>query len=163
MDERLLKNIIRQEISSFYADYCQALDSSDVTRWPDFFFDDCEYRLTTRENLNDDLELAFIRCIGKSMLRDRAEGLKNAVFYRERLQRRLVSGIQVDFVKADLTRFECKTTLALIESYDGQPSSLLVCGETQDSIVVDHGEYRFQKRMCIIDSDTIPDSLVYPL
>ena len=39
-----------QALVQLYADYAQAVDSGDWDLWPEFFVDECSYRLVPREN-----------------------------------------------------------------------------------------------------------------
>ena len=40
----------RLELEQLYADYVYCLDADELERWPDFFTQDCFYRITSAEN-----------------------------------------------------------------------------------------------------------------
>ena len=56
-------------IARLYADYAQAVDSGDWDLWPEFFTDDCIYRLIPRENHERGFPLATLFFESKGMLK----------------------------------------------------------------------------------------------
>jgi anthranilate 1,2-dioxygenase small subunit len=41
---------IRELIDSFNGRYTQCIDDGSLTQWPNFFLENCHYRITTAEN-----------------------------------------------------------------------------------------------------------------
>ena len=41
---------LRFEVEEFCYDYGECLDEFDIERWPDFFTEDCLYKIVSREN-----------------------------------------------------------------------------------------------------------------
>ena len=73
-----------------YADYACAVDSGDWDRWPEFFVEDCSYRLQPRENHERGLPLATLSFESKGMLHDRVYGIKETLFHDPYYQRHVV-------------------------------------------------------------------------
>ena len=48
------------ELTQLYADYAIAVDSGNWDLWPEFFIDDCVYRLQPRENFERGFPLATL-------------------------------------------------------------------------------------------------------
>ena len=65
-------------LTRLYADYALAVDSGQWELWPDFFADDCSYRLQPRENYDRGFPLCTLAFSSKGMLRDRVYGIIRA-------------------------------------------------------------------------------------
>jgi 3-phenylpropionate/cinnamic acid dioxygenase small subunit len=152
------------DVALLYATYAEALDDGDIARWPGFFADDCLYRITTRENLEQGMELCFVLCEGQAMLRDRAMALLKTVMHRRRFQRRIMSGVRLlTFDGLDGEGVKARATFAVFEAMGDDPSKLLVCGRSSDVIVRQGSGLKFKDRLCVVDSRVVPDSLVFPI
>ena len=165
MDGQTQRRELLADVELLYATYAEALDDGDIALWPSFFADDSPvYRITTRENLEQGMELCFVLCEGQAMLRDRAIALLKTAMYRRRFQRRIMSGIRlVTFAGLDGEGLEARATFALFEAIGDDPSKLLVCGRSSDVIVRQGSELKFKDRLCVVDSRVVPDSLVFPV
>ena len=58
------------ELEALYTDYAACLDSDALERWPEFFVEDCVYRITSAENYDAGLPLGLIYATS----REHAEG-----------------------------------------------------------------------------------------
>ena len=61
------------DLVQLYADYAYAVDSGDWDLWPEFFVEDCRYRLVPRENHERGLPLATLSFESKPFHRTLAE------------------------------------------------------------------------------------------
>lgn len=68
----------RWELEQLFTDYVQCLDSDELERWPDFFTEDCFYRITSAENYEASLPLGLIYATSRNMLKDRVSALREA-------------------------------------------------------------------------------------
>ena len=80
-----------QALVRLYADYAAAVDSGDWDLWPEFFVDDCTYRLVPRENHERNLPLATLAFESKAMLKDRVYGIRETLFPSVILQQQVNS------------------------------------------------------------------------
>jgi 3-phenylpropionate/cinnamic acid dioxygenase small subunit len=152
------------DVELLYTTYCEALDDAELERWPSFFTNDCLYRIATRENHERGLPLSFVLCSGQAMLRDRTAAIQKAVMYRRRFQRRIVSGIRLKTWRGlDEEGIETCASFVVYESIGNNPSGLLACGRSLDVIVRDGDALKFKQRLCVIDAQVMPDSLVLPI
>ena len=56
-----VETIVRRlQLGRLYADYAHCLDADQLEYWPDFFTDDCFYRVTSAENFEAGLPLGLI-------------------------------------------------------------------------------------------------------
>ena len=78
------------ELTQLYADYAHAVDSGDWDLWPEFFTDDCSYRLQPRENHERGFPLATLSFESKGMLKDRVYGIRETLFHDPYYQRHVV-------------------------------------------------------------------------
>src|SRR5260370_1256992 len=85
----------RLEIDRLYADYAHCLDADRLEEWPEFFTEDCAYRVTSAENVEAGLPLGIIYATSKNMLVDRVMALRRANIYEPQRSRHLVSGVQI--------------------------------------------------------------------
>ena len=74
------------------ARYARCLDDGPLEAWPDFFAEDCFYKITTADNHRRGLEAGLIWADNRRMLQDRVSALKHANIY-ERQSYRHVLGL----------------------------------------------------------------------
>jgi hypothetical protein len=71
-----LEAIVRRwELEQLFTDYVHCLDADELERWPDFFTEDCFYRITSAENYDAGLPLGLIYATSRDMLKDRVSAL----------------------------------------------------------------------------------------
>ena len=61
-------------LNQLYADYASTVDAARWDQWPEFFTDDCVYRVQPRENHERGFPLATMSLTSKVMLKDRQGG-----------------------------------------------------------------------------------------
>src|SRR5947208_16609421 len=92
-----LESIVRRwELDQLFADYVHCLDADELERWPDFFTEDCHYRVTSAENYDAGLPLGLIYATSRNMLQDRVSALRQANIYEPQRYRHLISGIRIE-------------------------------------------------------------------
>lgn len=150
-----------QAIARLYAEYAMALDAADWDAWPEFFTDDCRYRLQPRENHERGFPLATLSFESKGMLRDRVYGIRETLFHDPYYQRHLV-GLPV--VRAqDAAGWECEANYAVFRTKLDALSEVYNVGRTIDRVVRTPGGMRFASRLVVYDSEMIPNSIIYPI
>ncbi|MEO1017939.1 MAG: aromatic-ring-hydroxylating dioxygenase subunit beta [Pseudomonadota bacterium] len=88
-------------LSAFYTRYNAVLDDLELDSWPEFFSDDCLYRVTTQENWERDLPLSTMMGDSRGMLEDRVSAIQNSMTYAPRAYRRFQSGLRIIGSKPD--------------------------------------------------------------
>jgi hypothetical protein len=68
---------LRARLADLYCAYSDALDEGELERWPDFFTEDCLYKVMPRENFEQGLPIALIYCESRNMLADRIVALRD--------------------------------------------------------------------------------------
>jgi 3-phenylpropionate/cinnamic acid dioxygenase small subunit len=91
-----LEAVVRRlELEQLYTDYVHCLDTDELEHWPDFFTEDCFYRVTSAENYEAGMPLGLIHATSRNMLKDRVSALRKANIYEPQRYRHLVSSIKI--------------------------------------------------------------------
>lgn len=149
------------QVSQLYADYARAVDSGDWNLWPEFFTEDCIYKLIPRENHERGFPLATLFFESKGMLKDRAYGIRETLFHDPYYQRHVVGAPLI--LKADKDRFEAQANYAVFRTKLSQESTVFNVGRYIDVIVRTPQGLKFESRHCVYDSEMIPNSIIYPI
>lgn len=151
---------LQYRLQRLYDDYSACLDAGEFDRWPDFFTDDCRYRVQSAENAEAGLPHAAIYCDGKGMLRDRVSATRVMVYERRR-QRRFISGLKVIGEEAGVIR---STAIVLLtEAMIDRDPVLAMTGYFADEIVTIGEQLRFRDRLCVYDNYRIVQNLMFPV
>ncbi len=149
------------ELVQLYADYAYAVDSGDWNLWPDFFVDDCSYRLVPRENHERGFPLATLSFESKGMLRDRVYGIRETLFHDPYYQRHVVGAPLVR--SATETRIESEANYAVFRTKLNELSTVFNVGRSIDTVVRTPQGLKFESRLVVYDSEMIPNSIIYPI
>ena len=144
-----------------YSDYASAVDSGDWDLWPGFFTDTCVYRLVPRENHERGFPLATLSFESKGMLRDRVYGIRETLFHDPYYQRHVVGAPVVRKVVDG--RIHSEANYAVFRTKLSELSTVYNVGRYVDEVVKTPDGLRFASRLCIYDSEMIPNSIIYPV
>ena len=152
---------LRFEVQDLYDDYVEALDNFEIDLRPEFFTEECFYQVIPRENFDNDLPLATIRCESKGMLKDRVMALHETMLFEPRYLRHLVSNIRVSPESNGV--IEARANYAVLETLVDEETRVLNAGRYLDKIVREDGVLKFKEKTCVFDSVLVPNSIVYPI
>ncbi|MEO9599514.1 aromatic-ring-hydroxylating dioxygenase subunit beta [Parasphingorhabdus sp.] len=152
---------VSEAILRFYHRYDAALDDRLLDEWPNFFADDGLYRITTRENWDGGYPLSTVLCEGVGMMRDRAVAIQTSMTYTPRAYRRFQSGTLV--LDRSGIEVETRSNFLVLETLPDRQSQVAYCGVSYDRIRLDGPDMRFSKRVCVLDTEMISNSLIYPI
>ena len=79
---------------SLMAEYGMALDEDRLEDWVELFDESCDYRVTTRENVEQGLPNVLMWCDNKNMLRDRVESYRQVTLYNPHYARHVVGPLR---------------------------------------------------------------------
>ena len=152
---------LRFALDDLYARYVACLDEARFDEWPEFFTEDCVYRVTPRENFDRNLPLATIAAESRDMLRDRAYGIQNTLYHQPYYQRHIVSGL---FIREQIDgAIRTQANYAVFRTRQNAISEVYNVGRYIDTVVDEAGTLRFKEKICVFDSELIPNSLIYPI
>ncbi len=152
---------LRFEIEDLYGRYIRCLDSGTYDDWPDFFTEECVYKVQPRENYDRGLPLATLAFESRGMLKDRVYGITQTLFHQPYYQRHLVSGLIVTGQEGD--RIRCEANYLVIRTRRHELSDILNAGRYYDTLVRTRDGLRFAEKVCVFDSELIPNSIIYPI
>ena len=149
------------DLNQLYASYASAVSSGQWELWPEFFTEECSYRLQPRENFERGFPLATLSFESKGMLKDRVYGIRETLFHDPYYQRHVVGAPVI--LKAEADRFECEANYAVFRTKLSELSSVFSVGRYIDTVVRTDQGLKFASRQVIYDSEMIPNSVIYPL
>jgi len=153
------------ELLNLYSDYAMAVDSADWEKWPDFFVEDGTYRLQPRENFEQGLPLCLLALESRAMIQDRVYGVKETMYHDPYYQRHVVGTPRVISVEGgrDADTIHAEANYVVVRTkYDGE-STVFNSGHYRDVIVRTPEGLRLKSRLCIYDTEMIPNSIIYPI
>ena len=149
------------ELTQLYADYASAVDSGNWDLWPDFFTEDCIYRLQPRENFERGFPLATLSFESKGMLKDRVYGIRETLFHDPYYQRHVVGAPLVR--KHGNDRIHSEANYAVFRTRLSELSTVFNVGRYIDQVVRTPQGLKFASRLAVYDSELIPNSIIYPI
>jgi anthranilate 1,2-dioxygenase small subunit len=156
---------LRYAVEELIHAYVQCIDDDRLEEWPDFFTEDCLYRIVPRENADQGLPIAIMYCDSRGMLQDRVVAHRKANLFAPHVYRHVVSAIRVtgqdkEMVTARSNYAVFRTSLDPVHYGTSEVFSV---GEYRDKIVFANGVARFKEKVVIVDTSRIQSLLVTPL
>ncbi len=138
------------------AAYARAIDTDRLESWPDFFTDDCLYKITSADNHKRGYAAGIVYADSKAMLRDRVTALRTANIYERQSYRHVIGAPVVDGLTAE-TPFIVARIMR-----DGR-TDLFATGVYLDRLRDDADGLRFAERIVVCDSGFFDTLLAIPL
>jgi len=151
----------RFAVQDLYADYARCVDDTKFEQWPDFFADECMYRIVSRENFDAGLRMSSLALESKAMLKDRVYGMNETIYHAPYLQRHVVGIPRIHSVDDGLIKAEAN--YVVLRTKLDAFSEVFNTGRYIDTIVRQNGRLRFKERICVFDGELVPNSIVYPI
>ena len=148
-------------IQQLYADYATAVDSGQFDSWPEFFTEQCVYKLQPRENHERGFPLATLFLTSKGMLKDRVYGITETLYHDPYYQRHVVGAPIVR--KVEEGRIYSEANYAVFRTKYDKESTVFNVVRYLDIIVQTTEGFKFAERVCVYDSEMIPNSIIYPI
>ena len=142
---------------SLMAEYGMALDEDRLEDWVELFDEACDYRVTTRENVEQGLPNILMWCDNKNMLRDRVESYRNVNEYNLHYDRHVIGPLRM---LGDST-FEASYSLFQTD-LEGN-SRLFSVGRYRVEAVMKDGIAKLKTVLVVADTGTIPSLLATPV
>jgi salicylate 5-hydroxylase small subunit len=149
------------ELIDLNARYARVVDDGPLDAWPEFFTEECVYRVQPRENFDRGLPLATLSFESRGMLQDRVYSVRETLFHDPYYQRHVVGAPVI--VKAEDGRFEAEANYAVFRTKLSQETTVFNVGRYIDVIVRTPAGLKFESRLCVYDSEMIPNSIIYPI
>jgi anthranilate 1,2-dioxygenase small subunit/terephthalate 1,2-dioxygenase oxygenase component beta subunit len=155
-------NIERQlAVLDLNARYAEAIDEGRFEEWPDFFTENGRYRVTTAENVEQNLPLSLIYATSRAMLRDRVKALREANIYEAQRYRHMLGPARIE--EGGDASLMVRTSFMVARIMHTGETALFATGSYRDRIVIADAGARFAERTVILDSRQIDTLLAIPL
>jgi len=156
---------IRSAVEELIAAYVTAIDDGRLEEWPEFFTDDCVYRIVPRENDAQGLPLAIMNCESRAALCDRISAYRKANLFAPNAYRHMLGPVRITDEGGGEVR--ARTNYALfrtaLDPVGYGASELFSVGEYRDRIVMVGGATRFREKLVIADTCRIQTLLATPI
>jgi 3-phenylpropionate/cinnamic acid dioxygenase small subunit len=151
----------RLELEALYTDYVHCLDADELERWPDFFTEDCFYRITSAENYEAGMPLGLIHATSRNMLKDRVSALREANIYEPQRYRHLVSSIKIGEEHEDT--LDVLANFLVVRTMQEGDMTIFAAGRYVDEIRRQNGLLKFARKNVVLDSRQIDTLLAIPI
>lgn len=156
----MIEDTARRAIEALIHDYAHTIDDDRLEEWPDFFTEDCLYRVISRESHDLGLPVGIMVCEGTGMLRDRIVALRVANIYEPHAYRHLISAIRIRGHEG--SAYKVQTGFAVIRTMQSGEISVFLSGMYLDTVVFEGGAPKFRERIVVCDSNRIDTLIVIP-
>ena len=153
--------IRRAEIDALYADYAHCLDNDELEAWPEFFTEDCHYRITSAENYEAEMPIGIVYATSKAMLVDRVMALRKANIYEPQRYRHMVGAIKIGAVEDGAV--PVVANLIVVRTMQDGAMMLFAAGRYVDRLVRQGSAWKFARKDVVLDSRQIDTLLAIPL
>jgi 3-phenylpropionate/cinnamic acid dioxygenase small subunit len=153
---------LNSRLIQLQAEYARAIDDGNFEAWPEFFLEDCLYKLTTADNHAQGMEAGVMYADSRNMLRDRVSALRVANIYERQRYRHVVGMPVVLAVDGGVLRSEAAFIVVRIMR-DGT-MEVFATGRYLDRVEEDaEGRLRFRERIVVCDSNRFDTLVAIPL
>ena len=157
-----LEAVIRRlELEQLYTDYVHCLDTDELEHWPEFFTEECFYRVTSAENHEAGMPLGLIHAISRNMLKDRVSALREANIYEPQRYRHLVSSIKIVGDQGDA--IDLVANFLVVRTMQEGDMTLFAAGRYLDRVRLTDGVWKFARKDVVLDSRQIDTLLAIPI
>ena len=160
-EKSVLTAELRLDVQEFYARYAECLDGGRLQQWPEFFLESCVYRITTRRNLRLGPEADLVFLSSRTAMIDRIVAVGQSEDYEPHVQRHIVSNFRIQ--AASESELRAQANFQILRTFPEQRTEYFVSGSYSDRVAVSAGRLNFREKICVLDSDVPPDSLIYPI
>lgn len=151
----------RLELEQLYADYAHCLDADELEGWPDFFTEDCFYRVTSIENYEAGLPLGLIYATSRNMVKDRVSALREANIYEPQRYRHLISSLRI--VGETAGALDTQANFLVVRTMQEGDMTIFAAGHYVDRVVHDDDGWKFARKEVVLDSRQIDTLLAIPI
>jgi 3-phenylpropionate/cinnamic acid dioxygenase small subunit len=160
-EKTILTAEMRLDVQEIYFRYAECLDGGRLQQWPEFFLDSCTYRITTRRNLRMGPDGDIMSLSSKTSMRDRIVAIGQSEDYEPHTQRHMISNFRVQAASDEELRVQAN--FYVLRTFPERQTEYFVSGSYNDRLAITDGRLNFREKLCVLDSDVPPESLIYPI
>lgn len=148
-------------LEALFNRYAELLDDGPLETWPDLFMEDGDYRVIPRDNYDQGLPMAIIRCESRGMLADRVRAVQETIMHEPRYLRHQITNVRG--TEQSDGGIDVVAHYLVVEVLADRLPQILSVGRYLSRVVEDDGKLRFAAMQVVYDSVLVPNSIVYPL
>jgi anthranilate 1,2-dioxygenase small subunit len=152
---------IREALTALMAEYAMAIDDNRLEDWVELFDEACDYKVVTRENIEQGLPNVLMWCDNKNMLRDRVESYRQVNLYNLHYDRHVLGPLHFTANDGALWKFDVSYSLFQTE-LEGA-SRLFSVGKYRVEARVEGGAVRLKSVTVVADTGLVPSLLATPV
>ena len=152
---------IREALTALMAEYAMAIDEDRLEDWVALFDEACEYKVVTRENLEQGLPNILMWCDNRNMLHDRVESYRHVNLYNLHYDRHVLGPLH--FTGNDGSTWRFDVSYSLFQTELEGASRLFSVGRYRVDAFVEDGAARLKSVTVVADTGLIPSLLATPI
>jgi anthranilate 1,2-dioxygenase small subunit len=152
---------VREALTALMAEYAMAIDENRLEDWVELFDEACDYRIVTRENVEQNLPNVLMWCDNKNMLRDRVESYREVNLYNPHYDRHVLGPLRFTAQRNSMWTFDVSYSLFQTE-LEGA-SRLFSVGRYRVEARVEGDIARLKSVTVVADTGLIPSLLATPI
>ena len=148
-------------IGQVQAAYARCIDNGDLDAWPEFFAEQCIYKITTADNHSQGLEAGVVFANSRAMLVDRITSLHEANVYERHAYRHFLG---LPWIKSqDGRRVASETSFFVIRIMRDGTTDIYATGRYLDLYSLETTSPKLIERIVVCDSSRFDTLLALPL
>jgi len=148
-------------LTALMAEYAMLIDEDKLEDWVELFAEDCDYRIVTRENIEQGLPNVLMWCDNKNMLRDRVESYRNVNEYNPHYDRHILGPLRITGFEGNLWHFDVSYSL-FQTTLEGE-SRLFSVGRYSVEARMDTDSAKLTRVAVVADTGLVPSLLATPI
>ena len=152
---------IREAISDLLAEYGISLDEDRLEDWVALFVAECDYKIVTRENVEQGYPNVMMWCDNQNMLRDRIESYRHVNESNLHWDRHIIGPPR--YLGEHNGAWAVEASYSLFQTDFEGASRLFSVGRYRCEIVIDADLARFRTVLVIADTGLVPTLLASPI
>ena len=141
--------------------YARCIDNGNLEAWPDFFEENCTYKITTADNYTQGLEAGVIFANSRGMLLDRVASLREANIYERHVYRHFLG--QPWIVSEDAGEVHSETSFFVARIMRDGTTDVYATGRYIDVYRLNCATPKLRERIVVCDSSRFDTLLALPL
>ena len=152
---------VREALTALMAAYAMAIDDNRLEDWVELFDEACDYKVVTRENVEQNMPNILMWCDNKNMLRDRVESYRHVNLYNLHYDRHILGPLHITGHDRPLWKFDVSYSLFQTE-LEGA-SRVFSVGKYRVEALLDQEAARLKSVTVIADTGLVPSLLATPI
>ena len=141
--------------------YVRCIDNGALEAWPDFFEENCIYKITTADNFAQGLQAGVIFANSRGMLIDRVASLREANVYERHVYRHFLG--QPWILSQDGAEVRSETSFFVTRIMRDGTTAIYATGRYMDVYRLNGGAPKLRERIVVCDSSRFDTLLALPL